>query len=143
MSELDMPVDTTLEEALGYLHGATFDMPGGAEAVKTVRAEIERLRKNNHRLGLLRVEAESNVDRLRQAFTPLCPCDLNPETTDGPQQECPIHGDGITFVEDVQRDRAVVVAARQWVGHMGTSRDVCTGVAANLIAAVDALDGES
>lgn len=37
---------------------------------------------------------------------PLCPCDLNPETSDGPQQECPVHGDGATFVEDVQVMRA-------------------------------------
>lgn len=38
------------------------------------------------------------LNRLR----PLCPCDMNPETTDGPSQECPIDGDGITFVNYVR-----------------------------------------
>lgn len=85
--------------------------------------------------------AAQQLENLRKAFAPLCPCDLNPETTDGPQQECPIHGDGVTFVEGVRGAARVVAAARAWVRHMGTSRDVCSGVAADLIAAVDALDG--
>lgn len=42
-------------------------------------------------------------------LAPLCPCDSNPSTSDGPQQECPLHGDGTTFVRYVQ---ALEAAAR-------------------------------
>jgi hypothetical protein len=34
---------------------------------------------------------------------PLCHCDCNPETSSGPEQECPLDGDGVTFVRYVQR----------------------------------------
>lgn len=43
--------------------------------------------------------AERRLQALHRALEPLCPCDLNTSTTDGPQQECPLHGDGVTFVE--------------------------------------------
>jgi hypothetical protein len=52
----------------------------------------------------------SHTDALNR-LRPLCSCDLNPETTDGPSQECPIDGDGITFVDYVRRLERVGEAA--------------------------------
>lgn len=40
----------------------------------------------------------------------LCPCNTDPETTDGPEQDCPVHGDGESFVM-LCRWRDQVVAA--------------------------------
>lgn len=47
-------------------------------------------------------------------LSPLCPCDPNPETSDGPQQECPVDGDGVTFVEEVRRLESVERAAQEY-----------------------------
>jgi hypothetical protein len=41
---------------------------------------------------------QRDVAHYQRTLAPLCPCDPNPSTTDGPQRECPLHGDGITFV---------------------------------------------
>lgn len=38
----------------------------------------------------------------------------------------------------IAAQQPVVDAAEAWVEHMGTSRDVCTGVAAGVITAIDA-----
>lgn len=46
--------------------------------------------------------------RIVERLTELCPCSSDPEA-DGPEQECPVHGDGVTFVRDVQR-----LVAVQW-----------------------------
>lgn len=46
-----------------------------------------------------------------KGLAPLCPCDYNPATTDGPQQECPLHGDYTTFVADVQIRERITQAA--------------------------------
>jgi hypothetical protein len=43
------------------------------------------------------------------------------------------------LVAELERHRAVVLAAERWVAHMEGSRDACMGPAAALIAAVDAL----
>lgn len=43
----------------------------------------------------------------------LCPCDPNPETTDGPQRDCPIHGeqpDAVDAIADALRTLPVVEA---------------------------------
>lgn len=48
-------------------------------------------------------------------LAPLCPCTAgNPADWDGPQQDCPIHGDGATFVAMVRWWRAVEGAAMGW-----------------------------
>jgi len=63
-----------------------------------LQREVTRL-ANELRLLKVRSEyTERNHQQLCKALEPLCPCDYNPETTDGPQQDCPLHGDGITFV---------------------------------------------
>lgn len=33
------------------------------------------------------------VQDVDKAIAPLCPCDTNPETSNGPERECPMHGD--------------------------------------------------
>lgn len=43
----------------------------------------------------------NHTDTLNR-LSPLCPCDMNPETSEGPLQECPIDGDGVTFVRYVR-----------------------------------------
>jgi hypothetical protein len=67
------------------------------------------------------------VDQL----APLCPCGHGPEDYDGPQQDCPIHGDGSTFVDLCRwRDR-VVGGAHALLGALDTNRpDVVTDVPA-------------
>lgn len=41
--------------------------------------------------------------RLERELLPLCPCAApNPSSTDGPERDCPIHGDGTTFVGQVR-----------------------------------------
>lgn len=58
--------------------------------------EVEQLRRT-----------VGHYERMLGAF---CPCDLNGSTTDGPQQDCPIHGDGDTFarwISDLQNEVAV------------------------------------
>jgi hypothetical protein len=58
--------------------------------------------------------ARSQADQwayVQTQLAPLCPCDSNPSTSDGPQQECPIHGDGASFVGYVQAlERAAIDA---------------------------------
>lgn len=40
---------------------------------------------------------------LERSLAPLCPCSQDPSSASyGPQQECPLHGDGRTFVERVR-----------------------------------------
>lgn len=65
-----------------------------AVEVERLRREVSHLRSGGHHLAAL------------------CPCDLNPSTTDGPQQECPVHGDGVTFVDELTRLRGVERRAR-------------------------------
>lgn len=61
-----------------------------------------------HEPELREIEADEQSFRaMLHGLMPLCPCDLNPETTDGPQQECPLHGDGTTFVAVVRALEAV------------------------------------
>ena len=52
-----------------------------------------------------RAQLHLEQDRLAR-LAPLCEC------VDAPQQECPIHGDGVTFVAHVQALEAVAVVAR-------------------------------
>jgi hypothetical protein len=53
----------------------------------------------------------------------LCPCDPNPETTDGPQRDCPIHGempDAVIAIADAIR---AVDRVRQIVDEWGKGLD--------------------
>jgi hypothetical protein len=86
-------------------------------------------------LGLLDTDSPENHQRRRELrgirdllyagranlqvvdyLAPLCPCDLNPATTDGPQQECPIHGDGAAFVAMCRWRDAVVATVTTYRG---------------------------
>lgn len=61
--------------------------------------------------------AERRLTDLNRALDPLCPCSTDPNSTSfGPLQECPVHGDGTTFVEYVQRLERVYGAALVWDG---------------------------
>jgi hypothetical protein len=88
---------------------------------------LERLRADAHERGdheaqqycqavhrwRLRAEyAERHLMELNRSLEPLCPCDVNPETTDGPDQDCPLHGDGVSFVTQVRCERAELAARR-------------------------------
>lgn len=44
---------------------------------------------------------------LREALAPMCPCDPNPETTDGAQPECPLHGDPVLVAKLLRESGAV------------------------------------
>ncbi len=81
------------------------------------------------------------VDRL----TELCPCDTNPETTGGPEQACPVHGDGVTFVADVRRLVAVQQCARALVDGASSaiSSDVMLVDSVAFERLSDALEAES
>lgn len=46
------------------------------------------------------------------SLAPLCACDRGVEGVETPLQECPVHGDGVTFVAYVRALEAVAVAAR-------------------------------
>ena len=56
--------------------------------------------------------AERRLTELNRSLDPLCPCDVNPETTRGPEQECPLHGDGVSFVQQVRYERAELAQRR-------------------------------
>lgn len=57
------------------------------------------------------VAAAKEADFARLA--PLCPCQHNGASLD-PEQDCPIHGDGDTFVDYVRKLEALMHAARGW-----------------------------
>lgn len=84
-------------------------------------AWLELIQENAHLHGLLdareqrALAAEEDTARLHQQLAPLCPCDPNPETTDGPQRECPLHGDGVTFVAHVRLLEALLAAAYAYI----------------------------
>ena len=75
-----------------------------------LEAENERLYQENQRMHARLDGAELEAAALARLM-PLCACDFNPATTDGPQRECPVHGDGETFVKHVQRLERLLVAA--------------------------------
>lgn len=57
-------------------------------------------------------------------LAPLCPCSYNPNSTAyGPQRECPLHGDGETFVRWVQEQEGELVQARGYISDL-ERRDV-------------------
>lgn len=66
-----------------------------------------------------------------ERFLELCPCDPNPSTTDGPQQECPVHGDGTTFVAEVRALRRLADTVRGGdryaIAHAQLALDVLDG----------------
>lgn len=54
------------------------------------------------------------LQQLTKNLSPLCPCSTDPSYIDGPQQECPIHGDGDTFVAEVQQLRGDLALYEAW-----------------------------
>lgn len=60
--------------------------------------ELERVRR-----------VVADYERLADALEPLCPC---PDAEGGPEQDCPLHGDGRTFVLDHRRLQNIAAAAR-------------------------------
>lgn len=86
----------------------------GNVAEQTNREDAAALRHVRTMLHVGRA-CQQVVDQL----APLCPCNAGPDT-DGPEQDCPIHGDGETFVMLCRWRDAVVVSARlvvdSWTG---------------------------
>jgi len=94
-------------------------------------------------------EAAATMQRMNNALDallPLCPCAAgNPADWDGPQRECPVHGDGETFVAYVQALEALLYAGRGWrtrvvVDHRTPPAAMGTETI-ELLRAVGALDG--
>lgn len=105
--------------------------------IERLRAEIKLHESRSVLSELLKVteqqraeaaEKDSLIDSLRgelrqlrsmeRGLMPLCPCITDPSMSDGPQQECPVHGDGDTFVSEVKGlrsvlDRAIEVAEKR------------------------------
>lgn len=69
------------------------------------RAERDALRSEVDRLRAEVVRVQGDAAGLALALRPLCPCSPKPHI-EGPLRECPIHGDGATFVAEVQEMRA-------------------------------------
>jgi len=97
--------------------------------------------------------AERRLAELDTALSPLCLCDHNPETTDGPQRECPLHGDGAAFLAECGRLRGVekIVAALiermhhdAYVAHGASARTFVPGscVKCDLIDALNRGSGD-
>lgn len=110
------------------LHGELID----------VRAELATARHEYSSVEGHWVALEAENERLyqeTQRLVPLCPCKHSGANMDV-EQECPVHGDGTTFVNHVQRLEATAQAARTYVDgdHQGPNLDL-------LIAAVERLDG--
>jgi hypothetical protein len=61
--------------------------------------------------------------RIPRQLSALCPCITSGPDVDGPAQECPVHGDGETFVAEVQRLRQVEHAAHAVVGRVLAAGD--------------------
>lgn len=97
------------------LRAARAGSAGHWPAVADVLAdEVERLRP--------RAEyAERSLAEVSKGLAPLCPC-VSLAMHDGPQQECPLHGDYVTFVAHVQHlERVKARAAAFRVEAYGSS----------------------
>lgn len=68
----------------------------GRSAIVPTDADRERLAAL--RLVRLAVQHGAAAQPVVNRLLDLCPCNTDPETTDGPQQDCPVHGDGESFV---------------------------------------------
>jgi len=108
MSELSQPVGGETDTRDLWLVMREYDRRG--EAFRTMENRLDF--------------AERRLKELDTALSPLCLCDPNPETTDGPQRECPLHGDGATFVAEYDRRGRIEKAATAVVGHWRGLSDV-------------------
>lgn len=72
---------------------------------------------------------------------PLCPCAPHDPNTDGPQRECPVHGDGQTFTQwvDEMRDELAMRRARVTTGGPAPA---FTGQPEEIVVAVPASEEE-
>lgn len=94
---------TTIDQLINDLPTTVY--AAAAEQVRGQRADLRLVRSM-----LLRGRvASTTLDQL----APLCGCNAGPDT-DGPEQDCPIHGDGQSFVA-LCRWRDQVVAAAHTV----------------------------
>lgn len=96
-------MENFVDSRLQRLREATHDH----QAADTIAAELTRLRA------------------IAEQLRPLCMCDTGPDT-DGPEQDCPLHGDGVTFVADVRWLQAIEHAARAFVSAEGLRMGVGT-----------------
>jgi hypothetical protein len=97
---------TTIDQLINDLPTTVY----AAAAAEQVRAQRANLRLVRSMLLRGRV-ASTTLDQL----APLCGCNTGPDT-DGPEQDCPIHGDGQTFVALFRWGAAVAAAAHALVG---------------------------
>lgn len=97
-----------------------------AREVEALQARVDELRPMAA-LGVRAQYTERELQQLYKALEPLCPCDPNPATTDGPQQECPLHGDGVTFVAEVLELRAELEQRRASVTTGGPPPGITPG----------------
>lgn len=102
-----------------------------ADSEATIRHLISQLDARTARAEA----AERDTAGLHQRLSPLCPC------VDAPMQECPLHGDGETFVAYVQNLEALASRARTWVANLPNRERVTAPAALALIAAVDEMGG--
>ena len=91
------------------------------EMARSADRKIEELRSALAEKDSLFESLRGELRQLRameRGLMPLCPCISDPSMSDGPQQECPVHGDGDTFVGEVKGlrsvlDRAIEVAEKR------------------------------
>lgn len=123
--------DATVRDLLAGLpraYAATADDPGHREWLAALR----------HVAQMLMVGRVNT--RVIHGLARLCPCDTGPDT-DGPQQECPVHGDGQAFVGLCRWRDAVVGGTHALVSVLADDRpDVAVDVpaVARLAALLDA-----
>jgi hypothetical protein len=55
--------------------------------------EVESLRQDLRRAIIRAESTERYLTEVCRAVDPMCPCNLDPETTNGPERSCPLHGD--------------------------------------------------
>lgn len=92
------------DEAIAWVGQRRASVPAEARVHEDGRAYVAALGEIRNLLYAGRANLQ-----VVETLAPLCPCSLGPDT-DGPEQECPIHGDGQTFVA-LSRWRDAVVAA--------------------------------
>lgn len=112
--------------------------------------ELRRLRAEKERMDRDRAYYADQLTAVTTGLEPLCPCAPGHPNNDGPQRECPIHGDGETFVAYVQALEALLRAGRGWSSRVTVIRRTPTAAMSTeaiellrAVDAVDALDGAS
>lgn len=93
------------DEAIAWVGQRRASVPAEARVHEDGRAYVAALGEIRNLLYAGRANLQ-----VVETLAPLCPCSLGPDT-EGPEQECPIHGDGQTFVALCRWRDAVVGAA--------------------------------